>query len=468
MVKEKSVLKSDTNSKSIKGGKGAEDTEENYLVEIKDKLKSSKELVFKIPAKDFEKFYQQSLKELGKDLKVPGFRKGKVPEEVIEKELTPERILYNAGDIAIRKIYVEAIVKNNIPAIGEPKIELKNIKKGEDLEFVATVDLLPEVKLKDFQKDIDKVNEKFVKKEIKIDDKDIQKELDALANQRVKVITVNREAQKGDQVEVDFDVFVNNVAIEGGSAKKHPVIIGENRFIPGFEEQLIGVQADDEKEFELEFPKDYHAKNLAGKKAKFKVKVGLVQERELPEINDEFAKGFGKFKNLQELKDNIKHGLIHEQEHKKEDEWKKELIETLLTKVDMEIPQSLIDNEVEVMMRELENDVMRLGLTKEQYFSQVKTTEEKMKEGWKKKQAPNRVKAALILQHLAKEHKLAPKKELVQQQVDQIVQQQTAYGQDPAKLDIQRIYEAVKGSLTNEEVFKWLMGGEDKVHKCEH
>ncbi len=440
----------------------------NYLVKTEDRSKSSKELVFKIPAKDFDKFYQQSLKELSKDLKVSGFRKGKVPAEVAEKELTPERILYNAGDIAIRKAYVDAVVGNNISAIGEPKIELKNIKKGEDLEFVATVDLLPEVELKDFQKDIDKVNEKFSKQEVKVDDKDVQKELDILASQKVKVVTVNREAQKGDQVEVDFDVFVNNVAIEGGSAKKHPVVIGENKFIPGFEEQLVGAQADDEKEFELEFPKDYHAKNLAGKKAKFKVKVGLVQERELPEINDEFAKGFGQFKNLQELKDNIKHGLVHEQEHKKEDEWKKELIETLLTKVDMEIPASLVNNEVEVMMRELENDVMRLGLTKEQYFSQVKTTEEKMKEEWKKKQAPNRVKAALILQHLAKEHKLAPKKELIQQQVDQIVQQQTAYGQDPAKLDIQRIYEAVKGSLTNEEVFKWLMGGEDKVHKCEH
>lgn len=440
----------------------------NYLVKAEDKSKSSKELVFKIPAKDFDKFYQQSLKELSKDLKVSGFRKGKVPAEVAEKELTPERILYNAGDIAIRKVYVDAIIENNISAIGEPKIELKNIKKGKDLEFVATVDLLPEVELKDFQKDIDKVNEKFSKQEVKVDDKDVQKEIDVLASQKVKVVTVNREAQKGDQVEVDFDVFVNNVAIEGGSAKKHPVVIGENKFIPGFEEQLVGAQADDEKEFELEFPKDYHAKNLAGKKAKFKVKVGLVQERELPEINDEFAKGFGKFKNLQELKDNIKHGLAHEREHKKEDEWKKELIETLLTKVDMEIPASLVNNEVEVMMRELENDVMRLGLTKEQYFSQVKTTEEKMKEEWKKKQAPNRVKAALILQHLAKEHKLTPKKELVQQQVDQIVQQQTAYGQDPAKLDIQRIYEAVKGSLTNEEVFKWLMGGEDKVHKCEH
>jgi trigger factor len=440
----------------------------NYLAKINDLSKSSKELVFKVSADEFNKFYEESLKELGKDLKVAGFRKGKIPTDVIEKELTPERILYNAGDLAIRKIYVDAVVKENIPAIGEPKIDLKNIVKGEDFEFTAKIDLLPEIELKNYQKDIDKVNEKFINKKSEVKVEDIQKEIDVLAGQKVKVVTVKREAQKGDQVEVDFDVLVNNVIIEGGSAQKQIVIIGDNKFIPGFEGQLIGTKAGEEKEFELEFPKDYHAKHLAGKKAKFKVKINLVQERELPKIDDEFAKSFGKFKSLKELKDNIKHGLEHEQEHKKEDEWKKELIEALLEKSEAEIPEILIDNELDVMMRELENDVMRIGMQKEQYFAQIKTTEEKMKKEWREKQAPNRVKAALILKKIAKDNKLEPNKEAVQASVDQIVQQQTAYGQDASKLDLQRIYEAVKGSLTNEEVFKFLMGGEENVHKCEH
>lgn len=448
--------------------KKVEKKEKNYLVKTNDLSKSSKELVFKIPAVEFTKFYEESLKELGKDLKVAGFRKGKVPADVVEKELTPERILYNAGDLAIRKIYVDAVVKENIPAIGEPKIDLKNIAKGEDFEFTAKIDLLPEIELKSYQKDIDKVNEKFVNKKSETKEEDIQKEINVLAGQKVKVVTVKREAKKGNQVEVDFDVLVNNVIIEGGSAQKQIIIIGDNKFIPGFEEQLIGAKAGDEKEFELEFPKDYHAKHLAGKKAKFKVKINLVQERELPKIDDEFAKSFGKFKNLKELKDNIKHGLEHEQEHKKEDEWKKELIEALLEKSEAEIPDVLIDNELDVMMRELENDVMRIGMQKEQYFSQIKTTEEKMKKEWREKQAPNRVKVALILKKLAKDNKLEPNKEAIQASVDQIVQQQTAYGQDASKLDLQRIYEAVKGSLTNEEVFKWLMGGEDNVHKCDH
>jgi trigger factor len=440
----------------------------NYLAKINDLSKSSKELVFKVSADEFNKFYEESLKELGKDLKVAGFRKGKIPTDVIEKELTPERILYNAGDLAIRKIYVDAVVKENIPAIGEPKIDLKNIVKGEDFEFTAKIDLLPEIELKNYQKDIDKVNEKFINKKSEVKVEDIQKEIDVLAGQKVKVVTVKREAQKGDQVEVDFDVLVNNVIIEGGSAQKQIIIIGDNKFIPGFEGQLIGTKAGEEKEFELEFPKDYHAKHLAGKKAKFKVKINLVQERELPKIDDEFAKSFGKFKSLKELKDNIKHGLEHEQEHKKEDEWKKELIEALLEKSEAEIPEILIDNELDVMMRELENDVMRIGMQKEQYFAQIKTTEEKMKKEWREKQAPNRVKAALILKKIAKDNKLEPNKEAVQASVDQIVQQQTAYGQDASKLDLQRIYEAVKGSLTNEEVFKFLMGGEENVHKCEH
>lgn len=461
----KEKTKKKTVNEKVANKKGSKAKEGVYLKKINDLSKVKKELVFEVPAKKFEEFYKQSLRELGKDLKVAGFRKGKVPDDIIEKEITPERVLYNAGDLAIRKIYVDAVVKNNLPAIGEPKIELDNIAKGEPLKFRAVVELLPEVKLKDFKKDIEKINKKFAGKKIEIKDDDVQKELDVLAQQKVKLVTVNREAKEGDQVEVDFDVLINNVPVEGGSAKKHPVIIGANKFIPGFEEQLIGMKAGEEKEFELEFPKDYHAKNLAGKKAKFKVKVNLVQERILPKIDDEFAKGFGKFKSLKELKDNLRHGLEHEAEHKKDDEWKKELIEALLDKVEVEIPEVLIENELEVMMRELENDVMRLGLTKEQYFQQIKTTEEEMKKQWREKQAPNRVKAALLLKKIAEDNKLQPPKEEIEKHVNQIVQQQTAYGQDPAQLDIQRIYEAVKGSLTNEEVFKWLMG-EENVHKC--
>ncbi len=429
----------------------------NFLKETKDLSKSSKELTFEIPAKEFDIFYEKSLENLSKDLKISGFRKGKIPKEVAEKELTSDRVLYNAGDMVVRKIYVDTIIAENIPAIGEPKIEIKNIKKGGGFKFVAIVDLLPKVELAKFQKEQDKINKKFINQKIEIKEEDIQKELEILASQKVKIVTVNREAQKGDQVEVDFDVFINNVVIEGGSAKKYPLVIGDGKFIPGFEDQMIGVLADDQKEFELEFPKEYHAKHLAGKKAKFKVKINLVQERELPEINDEFAQGFGKFKTLKELKDNIKEGLQHEQLHRKEDEWKKELIEMLITKTSMDIPESLIVNEMDVMMRELENDVARMGMRKEQYFEQVKTTEEVLKKEWKKKQAPNRVKAALILKHLAEINKLEPSKKNIQEKVDQIIQQQTAYGQDPAKLDIQRIYEALKGSLMNEEVFKWLM-----------
>lgn len=439
-----------------------------HLTKTKELSESSKELTFKIPAEEFAKFYEKSLKELSEDLKVSGFRKGKIPTEVAEKELTPERVLYNAGDNAIRKFYVDVIISENIPAIGEPKIELKNIKKNEDLEFVATIDLLPEVILKSYQKDVDKINKKFSSKKPEVKEESIQNELDVLAAQKVKIVTVNREAQNGDQVEVDFDVFVNNVAIEGGSAKKHPVIIGDGKFIPGFEGEMIGVVADDEKEFELTFPKDYHAKHLAGKKAKFKVKVNLVQERELPELNDEFAKGFGNFKTIEELRNNLKEGLEHEQVHKIQDEWKKELIEMLIEKTNIEIPKALINSELDVMMRELENDVAKMGMQKDQYFAQIRTTEKDIKKEWEKKQAPNRVKAALVLKKISEDNKLEPSKEDIQNRVDQIVQQQTAYGQDPAKLDIQRIYEAVKGSLANEEVFKWLMGGEEKVHSCKH
>ena len=454
-----------TEEKSKKKDSGF--TEKNFLVEQKEISPTKQELIFNLPAQDFEKYYQQALRELGKELKVDGFRQGTVPPEVAEKHLPPERVLTYAADLAIRKIYVDTVIKLNLPAVGRPEIDLEEISREKGLRFKATVELLPEVKLPDFSKEVEKINKKFTQEKVEVTEEEVAKELKVLAEQRVKLVTVNRPAKKGDQVLIDLQVLMNNVPLERGGGKKIPVILGSGRFIPGFEEQLEGMKAGEEKEFKLKFPQDYHDRQLTGKEATFRVKVQLVQERQLPEMNDEFAQGIGKFKSLAELKENIKKGLEHEKLHKKEDKWKKELIEALIKKVKIEIPQVLIDNEVEVMMREIVNDIAQLGLTKEQYFQHLKVSEEQMKKQWREKQAPDRVKAALILKQIAQDKKISPPKEKVEEMVNRVVQQQTALGQDPAKIDVQRIYEAVKGSLTNEEVFKWLMGKEN-VHQCEH
>ncbi|MEA2006859.1 MAG: trigger factor [Patescibacteria group bacterium] len=430
---------------------------DSYVVKVENLPNSEVKIVFKIPTDKFELFLDEAANELSKEMKVDGFRPGKTPRSVIEQTVGAEKLLYEGAEKAIRKVYVDALLDNKIEAVGEPKVDITKIAKGNDFEFTAIVGILPEVKLNGWEKDVKKVNEEFRGVEVKVDDKEVDREVSFLANQRAKVITVNRSAKDKDQVEVNFEVLKDNVPIENGTAKKQQIVIGEGRFIPGFEENIIGMKAGEGKEFSLKFPKEYHAKHLADQEAVFKTKVNLVQERQAPKIDDEFAKGIGKFKTLDELKKNIKEGITYEQKHKAEDAQKNKIIDAIVEKAQFDVPGVLVDREIETMSAELEQDLKRIGLTREKYYEQMKTTEEKIKKQWRKKDAVKRVKAALILRQLAKGNKISPDTKEVEERVNQTMQYYKTLGDVKDKVDVARLYEATKGSLTNEKVFEFLM-----------
>lgn len=425
----------------------------------REQLKNSEvKLSFEAPAKIMSQFIDQAIQKLGQEIKVDGFRLEKVPRGILEQKVGQERILYEAAELAIKKIYVDAIIGENIAAIGEPKIDLEKVEEEKALKFSATVGILPEVNLKkNWKNKAIKVNQKYQGEKVKVSSKEIDREVEFLANQRVKLITVNREAKKKDQVEIDFQVLVNNVPIENGTAKKHLLVLGENKFIPGFEDQLIGLKAGEKKDFELTFPKEYHVKHLAGKLAQFKVKINLVQDRQIPEINDEFAAGIGKFKTLEDLRKNIKEGIEHEKKHQQKDLWKKELLDAVVDESEFEVPNVLIENELESIMAELIQEVSQIGLTKEKYLEQIKKTEQELRSEWRKRVAPRRVRAALILKDLAEKNKLQPDSEEIEKQVNRTLQYYSSLGQVSEKIDIQRLYEMTKGTLTNEKVIDYLM-----------
>lgn len=430
----------------------------NNKVVVEKAAGSEMKISITVPKESFDKYIDSAAKALASEMKVDGFRNGKVPADMVEKTIGSEKLVYEAAQEAIRESYVNAILDNKVDAIGEPKVEIKKIAKGNDFEFIATVGVLPEVKLGDWKKDVVKINKKFAKEETKVEKKEVDHEVEYLANQRASIVTVNRAAKKDDQVEIDFDVFQDGVAIENGSAKKHVMVIGEGKFIPGFEDQLIGMKSGDEKKFNLAFPKEYHAKHLAGKDAEFQVKLNLVQEKKVAKIDDEFAKSIGKFKNLKELRDNIEKGISEEKKRRQNDEHKREAIEAIIETVEVDLPEVLLEREMDVMMGELESDIARMGIDKEGYLKQVNATEEKVKEGWKKEAAPKRVKAALILQELAKQEKLTPDTKKIEEKVNQTLEYYQAMGSTDDKIDTHRLYEATKGSLANEMVFEFLMG----------
>ncbi|MDZ7611830.1 MAG: trigger factor [Candidatus Moranbacteria bacterium] len=436
-----------------------------YKPEIKaEKVSDSKlKLNMAVKADKFEKFIESVARTLAKDINLDGFRKGKAPLEVVKKEAGEEKLLYEAAEEAVKKYYVDYIVENKIQAVGQPEVKFKKVAYGEDLEVELEVSVLPEVKLADnWKEEAGKINESHKGDKAEASEEEIQHEINTLANQRAKISTVDREARKGDQVQVDFQVFKDNVALEGGNAKDHQVVIGEGRFIPGFEEKLQGMKAGEEKDFDLQFPKEYRQENLAGQKATFKVKMKNVQQRDLPEINDEFASGIGKFNSLQELKDNIKNGLEEEKKKQNKQKHQMELIDKLVDTVEVEIPEVLVDKEIERMKSELDSELSRMGLDKASYLQQIGTTEEQLVKQWKDKDALRRVKAGLILRKLSKEQEIEPSKEEIKERANAVIQQyqmmQQQQGQNQEDLDVQKIYDNVKAEMANEKTLEYLMG----------
>jgi len=425
-----------------------------------EKIAGSKiKLEMKLPAESFEKTVKKVAKNIADNTKIDGFRKGKAPFDMIKKTIGEEKLLQESAEEAIKENYVDYVVDKKIEVIGQPEIKFKKIALENDLEADIEVAVLPEVVLgENWKADLAKLNKKNKKGEVEVEKKEIQKELDTLAKQRAKISTVDRSTKKGDQVQVDFEAYKDNVVLEGGSAKDHTLIIGEGGFIPGFEDNLIGMKAQEIKEFELTFPEEYQAKHLAGQKVTFKATMKNVQKREVPVLNDEFAKGIGKFKNLNEIKENIRKGLKEEKERKIKQDQHLNILNKLIADSKIEIPEILIGTEIEKMNMELENQLSQMGLTKDIYLQQIGVSNEKLEEQWKEKDAPKRVKASLVLRKISIDEKISPNSKNVKDRVNQVMQHyQTMQGKQTENLDIQRIYNNVKSEMTNEMVLDYLM-----------
>lgn len=410
------------------------------------------EIEISVPAAEFEKFIDTAAKKFSEDLKIDGFRPGKAPRSVVEQKVGAEKILAHGAEKAIKKTYVDAIVKNKIEVIGEPKITITKIAKGNDLEYKAVAAVMPAVALSNYRK-----NAKSVKKSDpeKVTKEQIQKEIKNLQKSRAKIITVSRKAKEGDLVEIDFEVLVEGKPIEGGTAKKHPLTIGENYFIPGFEDQLVGMKEKDEKEFDLDFPKEYHQKSLAGKPARFKVKMILVQEKELPEVSDEFAKSLGKFENLEALKKSISEGIEMEHKKKNEEKWRAEAIEKIAAESQIDLPEILIEQELEKMMAEFEQNIARMGLTLDTYLENIKKSKSEISKGWKET-AEKRVRSAIVLKEIAAAEEIEIPAKEVEEEMNRVLAYYKGMGDMEKNVDMERLYAYTKGVLINEKVFKFL------------
>lgn len=424
-------------------------------IEIKKLPKSEIKIKTAIPWEKWKKFLDLAVEDISKEIKIKGFRPGKAPRDVVERQAGKETILNSAAEKAIRKNYAGILAEKKIEAIGRPEVKILKIAEGNDLEYEIKTAVMPSVKLNPWQEEIKKINQQYQgKKEAVIED-DVSKELKRLADSRAKLITINREAKKGDSVEIDFQVSRAGVPIENGSGKKHNLILGKGAFIPGFEDNLEGMKSGEEKEFELKFPEEYKSGNLAGQPAMFKVKMNLTQERIVPKIDDEFAKSLGKFKNTEELKKNIKDGIAAEKEIRQKEQRRAEFIDRLVEKTETDLPEILIQEEIIKMTGELEAQIQPTGMTLEKYLEQMKKTRQDLEKDWEP-QAMKRIEAALVLEEIAKSQDIKVPSQEVEEEMNKALQYYKNTKDLEKSVDLKRLHEHAKSVLVNKKIFEFL------------
>lgn len=293
---------------------------------------------------------------------IDGFRKGKAPRKLIETNYGEDVFFEDAVNNLFSHNYFKALDELNINVIDRPRADFSEINKGEGFTVTITVTAYPEFEVKDYKGvEIQKV-EKTVTEE------DINKDLEALQSRNARMVIAERPAKEGDTVLIDYSGFVGEEQFEGGTAERQPLKLGSNTFIPGFEEQLVGCSAEDEKDVVVKFPEEYHAENLAGKEAIFKCKVHEVKEEEKPELNDEFAKDVSEFDTLDELKNQTKEKLEKAAETDAETEMKNAVLEKIFDANDIDVPNAMVEDEIEGMMKEFDQQLRYQGLDLEKYL----------------------------------------------------------------------------------------------------
>lgn len=335
-------------------------------------------------------------------VKVPGFRAGKIPAEILEKNIDPNVLQTEFLEDAIEQLYVAAAQGEKIRPVDRPKIDIKKFVPYSTLEFEATVDVIGEIKLPDYKKI------KKSKPEVKVTAEDVNDVLKSLQSRLADKKDVTRAAKDGDQVFIDFSGVdaKTKEKINGADGQNYPLVIGSGTFIPGFEPELIGLKADETKTFTVTFPKDYGVAALKSRKVEFTVTVIKVQEVIEPKLDDQFAAKAGPFKTLKDLKDDIKKQLANEKQTKANQDFESELVKQISDKSKVEIPEVLVNDQVERLLNEIRQNVAYRGQTIKEFFELEGKTEEQYRDEILKPQAYDRVKASLVLAEIAEQEKL--------------------------------------------------------------
>ncbi|QQB06317.1 trigger factor [Macrococcoides caseolyticum] len=354
-------------------------------------------LTVTVPAEEVNTGLDKAFKKVVKQVNVPGFRKGKMPRPMFEQRFGVEALYQDALDFILPDAYAAAVEEAGINPVDRPEIDIEQMEKGKELIFTAKVTVEPEVELGDYK------GLEVEKEDTEVTEEDLNKAIEAdLARKAELVVKEEGEVAEGDVVNLDFDGYVNEEAFEGGKAEGYDLEIGSGQFIPGFEEQLVGTKVGDEKDLTVTFPEEYHAEELAGKEAVFKVKINEVKSKEVPELDDEMAKELDEsVDSVDAYKEKYKKDLQEQKTLQAENNMKERLIAQAVENAKVDIPEAMINTELDRMMQEFEQRIAQQGLNLELYYQFSGQTEEQLKESMKA-DAEARVKTNLTLAAIAK------------------------------------------------------------------
>ncbi len=357
------------------------------------------EIAVELSVEEMKPYLEEAAKKISENVKVEGFRPGHVPYSILKQQVDEMQILQEAADLAIRKtadkILQEKIDVKEENVMGQPQVNITKLAVGNPMEYKLTLATMPEIKLGAYK------NLKIKEQTVEVDEKEVEKILGDLRAMRAKEKIVDREIKEDDKVMVNIQMFLDNVPIEGGQGKDMAVMVGANYIVPGFDKKLIGAKKADKREFKLPYPKEHHQQNLAGKMVEFKVEIKEVYERELPEINDEFAKAMG-LKNVEKLKNQIKENVKQEKEKQAEQKVVLEIFEAILNKTEFShVPEGMIHAEIHNMIHELKHNIEQWGGKFDDYLVHIKKTPQDLEKDLHP-DATKRVKTSLIISQIVK------------------------------------------------------------------
>ena len=394
-------------------------------LQVENLEKNMAKLTIEVPVSEFEKALQSAYNKQKKSISVPGFRKGKVPRQMVEKMYGPEIFYEDAANELIPTAYEEELKNCDLEIVSRPTVDIVQIKKGENFIFTAEVAVKPEVTLGEYKgMEVDKTSTRVTQKEV-------EAKIKEEAEKNARTVTVEgRPVQDGDEVILDFEGFVDGEAFEGGKGENYPLTIGSGSFIPGFEEQLVGAEAEKEVEVKVTFPEEYHAEELKGKDAVFKCTVHEIKVKQIPEIDDEFAAEVSEFDTLDEYKADVKAKIKEQKENEGKQKKEDQAVEKAVANATMEIPEAMIDEQVRQMVNEFAQNMQYQGISFEQYCQITGMTLEKIQEETRP-QAVKRIETRLVLEAIAKAENIEVTEERLDEEIKKMAE---SYNMEADKL----------------------------------